>query len=535
VGTGVDFTSAASQATFVSDPMDPQQPQSGLDRAAAADVRTVAKGGAVQIVGQVSQRLISFAFTALALEFLGRSAFGLYRQIAQVLSIAAQFGLAGFNYAAMRFITYARAQAEHGGVRGTARIALRATVIASLVSGLVLVGISNLLASYFADSPADESEFVRFLRIGAPYIPLFALMQVLRYCTQAYKTMVPSVVVGAVVQPVSRFVIGVGLLIAGFQVAGAVTSLVISVGLGAVVAGWYFRRMLTPEERAARPRGTAGPVVRFALPQAGASLFGIQSLGLGIILLGVLSTDSQVALFAVGLSLQGPANVFLGGVVNIWAPVVSDLHSRGEIARLDSLYKTINRWIATFSFPVLALLIIEPDPLTRIFFPKAHPGAIAVVAILAIGNIFYTGTGPTGYVISMTGHPGVNFINSIAAVALFIALGFVIVPDHGAIGMAIVEAIVTAVINTARVIEAWFLVGVQPFGRSYLKPLIATAAGAIVLLPLSTASGDNTWLELASIAVGAAVYVFVLSRLGIDAEERHVWERIRHRALKRGR
>jgi O-antigen/teichoic acid export membrane protein len=519
----------------VSDPLDPEQPRGELDRAAAADVRTVAKGGAVQIVGQVSQRVLSFAFTALAFELLGKASFGLYRQVAQVLAIAAQFGLAGFNYAAMRFITYARARGEHGGVRGTARISLRATVIASIASGLVLVGISDILSSYFADSSKDESDFAEFLRIGAPYIPLFALMQVLRYCTQAYKTMVPSVVVGAVVQPVSRLVIGVGFLIAGFQVAGAVTSLMISVGLGAVVAAWYFLRMLTPEERSARPRGRAGPIVRFALPQAGASLFGIQALGLGIILVGVLSTDSQVALFAVGLSLQGPANVFLGGVVNIWAPVVSDLHSRGEIARLDSLYKTINRWIATFSFPVLAVLIIEPDPLTRIFFPKAHPEAVAVVAILAIGNIFYTGTGPTGYVISMTGHPGVNFINSIAAVALFIGLGVVIVPDHGAIGMAIVEAIVTAVINTARVIEAWILVRVQPFGRSYLKPVIATAAGAIVLLPLSNVSGDSTWLELGSIAVGAAVYVFVLNRLGLDAEERHVWERIRRRVLKRGR
>ena len=519
----------------MSDPADPSQPRADLDRTAAADVRTVAKGGAVQIAGQISQRVLSFAFTALALEFLGKASFGLYRQVAQVLAIAAQFGLAGFNYAAMRFITYARARDDPGGVKGTAWVSIKATLIASIVSGLILVGLSEVLASYFADSPADEPEFATFLRIGAPYIPLFALMQVLRYCTQAYKTMVPSVVVGAIVQPASRFVIGVGLLIAGFQVAGVVTSLVISVGLGTLVAAWYFLRMLTPEERAAPSTAAARPIIRFAIPQAGASLFGIQSLGLGIVLVGLLSTDSQVALFAVALSLQGPANVFLGGVVNIWAPVVSDLHARGEIARLDSLYKTINRWIATFSFPVLALLIIEPDPLTRIFFPKAHPGAIAVVAILAIGNIFYTGTGPTGYVISMTGHPGVNFLNSIAAVALFVGLGLVLVPDHGAIGMAIAEAIVTAVINSVRVVEAWVLVKVQPFGRSYLKPVIATIAGAVVLLPLSNASGDSTWLELGSIAVAGLVYLFVLNRLGVDPEERHVWQEIRRRALRRRR
>ena len=139
MGPGLDFAQAASEQDCVSDPVDPQQSQPDLDQTAAADVRTVAKGGAVQIAGQISQRVLSFAFTALALEFLGTASYGLYRQVAQVLAIAAQFGLAGFNYAAMRFITYARARGEPGGVRGTAWISIKATLIASIVSGLILV------------------------------------------------------------------------------------------------------------------------------------------------------------------------------------------------------------------------------------------------------------------------------------------------------------------------------------------------------------------------------------------------------------
>src|SRR3712207_6969913 len=50
----------------VSDREDPLG-EEGLT-AAAADVRTVAKGGAVQIAGQVSQRGVSFFFTAVRSE-----------------------------------------------------------------------------------------------------------------------------------------------------------------------------------------------------------------------------------------------------------------------------------------------------------------------------------------------------------------------------------------------------------------------------------------------------------------------------------
>ena len=507
-----------------------------LSTEAAADIGVVAKGGAVQLVGQVLQRMSSFVFGMVFVRILDEVTYGLYRQVAQVLTNASQLGLAGFNYAGMRFITRARARGDHAAVKGTIRIALAGSGFASFVVFGLLMLFAETVGSWFGQSAADEAEFARFVRLGAAHVPLFALLQVLRYSTQAYKTMVPSVVAGNIVQPVVRFVLGVALILAGFSVAGAVVSLTISMGVAAAVAGWFLMRMLTEQERAVAPRAQPGPVVRFALPQAGASLLGIQTLGLGILLLGIMSSDRATGLFAIALSLQGPGNVFLGGIVNIWAPVVSDLHEKGEIERLGSLYKTINRWIATFSFPVFAALILEPDVFVDLFSGGRFPAedAALIVVLLAIGNIFYTGTGPTGYVISMTGHPSVNFVNSVISVAMYIGLGILVVPEHGAVGMAAVDLGVTAFINTLRVIEARFLVGIHPFGRTFFKPVVATLVGAVVLLASRAVTDDNTWLEAGAIVVAAVAYILTLKLLGLDEEERHVWNRIRKRAFKRG-
>lgn len=503
-----------------------------LSSEAAGDLKVVAKGGAVQLAGQVSQRLLSFAFGMMFVRILNPALYGLYRQIAQLLTNFSQLGLAGFNYAAMRFITRARARGDHAGVKGTIKVALIGSTLASVTVFALLLAFPEVVASWFAEDGAQETEFARLLRIGAAYIPLFALLQVLRYCTQGYKTMVPSVTAGNIVQPIGRFVLGAGLLLAGLSVAGAVVSLLVSVAIAAVVAAWFLNRMLTVEERAATGVAETGPMIRFALPQAGASMLGIQTLGLGILLLGAMSTDRAAGLFAIALSLQGPGNVFLGGIVNIWAPVVSDLHEKGEIGRLDSLYKTINRWIATFSFPVFAALILEPDVFVDLFSGGKADGAVPVVVLLAIGNIFYTGTGPTGYVISMTGHPGVNFVNSAISVAMYIALGFLVVPTYGVVGMAAVDLGVTAFINILRVIQAKRIVGVQPFGKTFIKPVIATVVGAAVLLATRLVTNDNTWLEVGAITVAAAAYVATLKVLGLDEEEALVWRRIKKRALK---
>jgi O-antigen/teichoic acid export membrane protein len=300
-----------------------------------------------------------------------------------------------------------------------------------------------------------------------------------------------------------------------------------------VTGAWYLSRMLTAEERVVAPRSEPAAMVRFALPQAGASLLGIQSLGLGVLVLGVLGTNREVALFAVALALQGPGDVAFSGMIDIWAPVVSDLHSRGDIVRLGSLYTTITRWIATFSLPVYAALIIEPDLFVKFFGPGYEEAAL-VVAILAVGSAFHTGVGPAVYLLSMTGRPGVNFANSVGAVALYVGLGIAIVPEYGAVGMAVVNTVVTALVSLARLVEAKVLVGLQPFGRSMFKPVAATIAGAAVLLGWKGAVGDSLVLASIGLVVAAGAYIGALRAFGLDPEERHVWNHIRRRLLSRG-
>ncbi len=518
--------------------MSPQKPplqEANLSSGAAEDVKIVARGGATQIIGQISQRSLSFLFTAIAVRVLLAGGYGLYRQVAQVLAIGGQLGLAGFNYASMRFIARARAVGDHGAVRGAARTGLVGALLASAVVAGALLVLANQIAALFVESTSEVEELAFLLRLGAAYIPAFALLQVLRYCTQAYKTMVPSVIVGNIIQPVVRFALGVMLLLAGLGVAGAISTLVLSMAVAAIAGAWYYTRMLTPEERVATPKSLPGPMIRFALPQAGASTLGIQSLGLGIIVVGLFRGNTEVGLFAVALALQGPGSVFLSGIVNIWAPVVSDLHERGEIQRLGSLYQTITRWVATFSFPVFAALALEPDLFVKLFAGDEVADAAAIVAILAAGNLFYTGTGPTGYVLSMTGRPGINFINSAAAVLLYVGLGAWIVPEHGAVGMAAIDAAVTTLVNLVRVAQAKLLVGVQPFGRSFLKPVAATVTAALVLWGWGSFADDRLGWEIAGVSVAAAVYLLLLRVLGLDPEERYVWNRIRTQALKRRR
>ena len=501
----------------------------------AGDATVIAKGGAVATTGQLAARLLLFLFVAVAVRRLGADGFGMYRQVYQVLNLASTLAPAGFNFAAVRFIARARATNVPGEVRGSARVAVMVAAIFSSITGAVIFIGANTLAGYFADDPASRNELAQLLRVGSFYVPLYAVMQVLRSCTQAYKTMVPSAMIGQIILPLGRLVLGIAALLAGFALVGAVASLVISAALALIAGFFYLRRMLTEEERNAEPSARVREMFRFALPQAGVGLLSVQSMGLGVLLLGLLASDRQVGIFSVALSLQGAGSVFLTGVVAIWAPVVVDLYERREIRRLEGLYQTIDRWIVTFAFPVYAVLIIAPDIPLRLLTGGADPTTARVIGILAIGNIFFVGSGPCSYLLSMTGRATLNLIDSIAAVGLYLLLGIWLVPRYGALGMAVVDAGVTAAINITRLVQAKVLIGVQPFGRSFIKPVIAVAAMVVVLVLWQLFAPDRIVFEVTGLAAAGLTYLLALRLQGIDPEEREVYERIRKRLLRRNR
>ena len=516
----------------MSDPSNVRETAGELEPAAAGDVATVAKGGLIQIVGQITHRTLAFFFTVIAARALGPAGFGLYQVIVQLLEFLSQLGLLGFNYAAMRFIAQARVIGDAGAVRGTIRVSLVSSAITSGIIVATILVTADRIAEAFGDSTAQQDRFAFLLRVGILFVPFFACMQIYRYATQAYKTMAPSVWVGNVLQPSIRLVSLAGLLLAGLGVTAAVTSDVVSMGIAAIASVYVFRRVLTESERVAEPRAQARPIIRFALPQSGSALLGIQALGLGVILLGLLSSNEQAGLFAIALALQGPADLTLSGVANIWAPMVTDLYDQGAIERLDSLYKTITRWIATAALPVSAAMVIEADLFAQILGGEKAVDAAPIVAILAIGNVFHTCMGTSASLLSMTGRPGINFIDSLIAVAVYAALGWLVIPRHGAIGMAWVHSLVLASLNLTRVVQAKALVGVQPFGRSLFKPIAATVAGVVTVSVWKLVTPDTIPFSIAGLAIGACVYLALLRAFGMDAEERYVWSLLRGRALR---
>ena len=500
---------------------------SALPPETAADVKALAGGGGLQILGQLIPRGLSLVFTGVAVRVLGAAGYGLYRQVAQVLNVAGILGSSGFEYAVVKEVASARATSDPGRVRGSVRIAVLGTAVASTLVMVGVVLLSPQIAGAFTERGGRAETLAHLLRLGSPFIPMFALSQVLRFSTHPYRTMVPSVVVGHVVRPTTRFLFGVTALATGFAVSGAVFSLVFSAGASLLAAAWYALRIPDQLERTTAPTSQTGALVRFAFLQGSAALLNIQTLGLGIIILGLYRSDAEVGVFGIALSLLAPVNILFTGIAPIWAPLVAELIEKQQLSRLEELFQTVNRWLSTFGFPVLAALIIQPDVFIEIVAGRSGRVAETAVIILAAGHLFYVGTGPTSFILSMSGFPGVNLAYAVISVLLCAVLGAIVVPEHGILGMAWVMTIVTVFGNVGRVAHVRALIGIQPFGKTFFKPVLATLVGAIPLV-LATLVDSIGW-DLASVAASGVVYLLALRMMGLDPQEAYVFDKLRGR------
>lgn len=492
-------------------------------KTSAADLRAVAKGSLVQFAGKGANRMAGLLFVAIAIRLLGAAGFGLYRQVAQLLMTTSLVATLGFDSALLRTIAQARARNEQGVIREAMRTALTTVTIVSIVLVSLFLFATGPIASAFVDSPSQWGEMAFLLRFGAAFIPAFALARVISIGTMGFKTVVPAVLIGDVLQPVSLLIFSTVVLVAGYGVRGAVAALLMSAVVALATAAWSYRKLLPVSQRQSHSSSSFRSMAGFALPRAGARALRWGSLG--TLLLGMLGTDRDVTLFAVAISLQGLVLIFPQAFLSIWQPIVVDLVERRETERLGSIYQTVNRWVASFSFGLIIALVLLPEPFVQLLGGSDVRGATLVTSIIALGTLVQVGTGLCGMLVTMAGYPTINLVNSIGVFALYVLAAWFFVPKHGVMGMSVIHATAATLSNIMMAIAARWLTGLQPFGRSFLKPMAASCVGGLVLLLWRVLVVRSLPLDLLGLALSGAIYCGSLWVAGMDDEDRIVYER----------
>jgi O-antigen/teichoic acid export membrane protein len=205
-------------------------------------------------------------------------------------------------------------------------------------------------------------------------------------------------------------------------------------------------RHLPAPARAAEPEVQGREWMRVSLPLLLVSGMRLLLGQADILLVGVLIGTTEAGIYTAASRLSHLITFGQNAANGIVAPMISELHSQGEKAKLQRLV-TLSSWASTaFALAAAALLVLGGKLLLSLF-GKDFVGSWTVLAILAAGQVVNAASGPVGYLLNMTGHQDANARILAWTVGLNIALAIPAILLWGAAGASAATGLLIAIKN----------------------------------------------------------------------------------------
>ena len=326
------------------------------------EIGQIARGAGVGLGGNVVYYAVSYLFGILVARQIGAESFGLYTLGSTATTLVTRFTVFGLDRGLMRFASISRGEKSGGTLRRLVILALSMGTVAGLLGASLFWIAPKSVLTFLRWT--DKPELAPLLRAFAIAIPTMTITGIAIAGTQAFRTMRYRALVVNVVQPLVRLTIALGLIaVVGATAMAPTLGFVAAQVVGALLALFFLWRLVrSVSEQGSILPGTGRQLTRFSVPLMAVNVFEYLNGRTEILVLGIFLAADAVGIFNAASRLAGLGLIVLTAFNAIFSPVISDLHHRGELKRLDVLYKLVTRWVVLAAMPILVIqLIFAPN------------------------------------------------------------------------------------------------------------------------------------------------------------------------------
>lgn len=499
-----------------------------------SEISGAASGAAIVGAGTILGNVLRYGNNFILQRGFGPVAYGLYTLcMSLVMLVAAIFNL-GLDDVMIRYVSIYRGKKQSRLLQGLVVFCSIVAGVAGIVGALILLYFTPALAAF--RSANQQGDVVQLLQILAPMVPLLCMQAVWTSGLQGFKAFKWNVLTQRLIAPAVLFVLLIGMLMFYRHLIGIALATLISTLVGTVCSLYFFVKMTSQTTKAESEAYGFREWFNFASLNFLSSIVETALESVDTVLLSFFSvTGLALGQYAAAIRFSYLIAMPLQSLNVMFTPTIAELYSKGEYEKLAAMFKIVTKWTITFSLPIFwitvlfsrSLLVLSGDK-----FADAWPLMIA----FAIGSMINAGTGCVGYMLLMTGHQKLSFINSLTAVVVNIALGIILTPRFGAMGTAISTGIALGVVNIMRLIQVRILLKILPYRWDTLKPVGASfisagVTGGLLYLVSLTHWSLNVFkidisAQLGLIPVFCILYVVLLSLFRVSPEDRIVLDKL---------
>lgn len=492
-------------------------------------VSVIAKGASVVFIGNILNLGLRYLFQIIIARHLGVELYGVFTLGIAIFAVAEMVATLGLHKGVVRFVSLYYREGDLGRVKGTILTAL----FLSCGGGIAVLLLMLALSGYLAGNIFHTPELSKALVVFAVGIPFSCLTTIFICATQGLRIMKYKVYARDLWEIISRTAIAVLLFVLGLRLGGAVAAFSISIISGTFLSYYFFQKIFgsifKSEDRAIlEPK----VLMAFCWPLIFAGGFTLMEAWVSTFMLGFLENPESVGIFGAAfrtsMLIQGIHISFNA----IFSPIIAEHHHKKEFAQLESLFKMVTKWIFSLSLPPAVLMIFFSREIMAVFGQEFSQGA-QVLAVLVVGQILNSVTGPLGVMIDMSGRSKLTLLNSALHLILQIGLCLLLIPKYGVLGAAIAKTASIVFLRVIRLIQVHLIFKFHPFQVRILKPVVAGVASLLFLVLLSGLIPSTN--PLFSLLLGSMVFILIyavsLFLFGFDEEDTILFNRIRSRLV----
>jgi len=478
------------------------------------DARHLGAGAIIGVLGGTTSFVITTVYQVVVARTIGPAGFGIFSLALAIASFLAEGGDLGLDYGVLRFGGIAVRTDDRGVFRSIIRRALTGSLTIGAVSGVALA-----IASGFGAKLFDKPDLTMPLAALALTVPFTASTEIARAGLRALGRAGRPVAVAGIFGPGLRLIASIVALTIAPTAAAAAWAYLAAEVLLFVISAFMLWQLLPPSDGSSFP---AGRLYRFSAPMSLNRLLLYSNNQTETFFLGFLASSATLGIFGIARRLsQIVGSALLAAVAVLFDPIVAGLHHTQRIDDLDQLFKTSTRWLFTLGLPVSLVEILFANDIMRIFGHGFASGGLAL-AILTAGQLINVGTGISANLQAMAGYTGVTLLNAAMFIALSLLFDALLIPPFGLLGAAIANSGAVVSINLVRLVQIKRRLGISPYDRKFLRPIVAAVPAAVVAWFVPVPFGDALAEVLARAVLLGAVYFAVLMMLGIDPVDREI-------------
>ena len=475
----------------------------------------VAKGAGIAFIGYGVRIVTGFCFNILLGRVLGPRAYGLYALGVSMISVVRPIGSLGLNRGAMRLGAVYRGEGNRARVKGVILSSLGISLVSTLFFSVILFSLAGIISEHLFNKP----DLTYVLKIFALTLPFYMFTGVATSVARSFRRIDYEQAVTICQSLLNLGLVGLAFLL-GYRLAGAMYGLLMA-GVLVSGVGFYFLWKTFPEIGSGlRPSYEIRRLLSISLPMAFVTVAYVLLNYIDRFMLGYFRTEQDVGIYNAAAFFAAQMPLFINAINPIFSPVVADLHNKERYPEIESLYKTVTRWILMATLPLFILFLFFPTHIMGIFGAEYKVGSVALT-ILSIAFLIGAGTGPGGQILHMRGKQNIDALNNVALIIVNVLLNLWLIPPYGILGAAIVTAIGLVLLHTVRFLEVYQLYKMTPYESSMLKPISAAIIAAFVTLIFQHFANQGFPIPFyLQMFLMLSVYGFTVFRFGLAAEDK---------------